>query len=260
MFRFQYLRSALRDIKRAKPKSDALVFLGDNTMNGQLTEYAMLYSILMANRPAKNILVAMGNHDVNPSSNTIEQAVFKHDLFYNALTWSRNDRPYYYRVINGYYFIVLGSEDESYGTQAYISPAQIEWLRLTMAQAGQGGKPVFIFNHQPFRDKIHFEDPYPNRDDGHYWYSLSGMGGADDEVFDIIKQYDNVFFFYGHVHADFGACETEGVTLVNVWPFTAFAGGHGMYTEVYEDRVVLRSRQFAFGQWDEGYACTVQLK
>jgi len=262
MFRFQYLRGALRDIRGAAVKSDALVLLGDNTMNGQITEYIMLYSILSAWNSSKNTLVAMGNHDINQSQNTIDWAVAKHNAFFNAYTRGQNEKPYYYRVINDCYFIVLGSEDGDAGTAAYISPAQIAWLEDTMALAGASGKPVFVFNHQPFNDKVHFPDDDPNRDDGHYWWSFDGMGGASDAVFDALKAHDNVFFFYGHIHAPLellNVCETEGVTLVNVPPFTAHVGGSGFYVEVYGDKVVLRARRYAEGVWDTDHVYTVEL-
>jgi predicted phosphodiesterase len=248
LFRFQYLRSAMKDVARAQVRSDALVLLGDNTMNGQFTEYMMLYGILAAHNTSRNTLVAMGNHDINPSTYDYDTALNRHNMFFNGYTGSKNERPYYSRAINGYTFIVLGSE-ESAGTDQVITPAQILWLDETLAGAAQGGKPAFIFNHQPFNDKTHFPDPHPNRPDGHYWYQLDGMGEASQAVFDVVKKYNNIIFFHGHVHAPLGVCETEGVTLVNVWPFTAFTGGNGMYAEVYEDRVLLRWREYAFGQW-----------
>ena len=259
MFRFQYLRSAMKDIARAAAKSDALVLLGDNTMNGQNTEYMMLYGILSAHNTSKNTLAAMGNHDINPSTLAFGTALGRHNDFYNAYTGAGNDKPYYAREIGGYTFIVLGSEDKA-GTHEVISPAQIQWLDGALAAAAQDGKPVFVFNHQPFNDKVHFPDEQPNRPDGHYWYNFDGIGEASQAVFDTVKKYENVICFYGHVHAPLGACETEGVTLANVYPFTAFTGGNGVYAEVYGDRVVLRGRQYAFGLWDEEYTYTVELK
>jgi len=258
MFRFQYLRSAMKDIARASVKSDALVLVGDNTMNGQFTEYMMLYGILAAHNRSRNTLVAMGNHDINPSVYEFGAALARHNMFYNGYTGAKNEKPYYAREINGYAFLVLGSEDKA-GTGEVISPAQIQWLDETLADATRGGKPAFVFNHQPFNDKTHFPDDWPNRPDGHYWYNLDGIGEASDAVFDVLKKYGHVVYFYGHVHAPLKACETEGVTLVNVYPFTAFTGGNGMYVEVYQDRVLLRGREYAFGQWNDDYVYTVDL-
>ncbi|MCL2300678.1 MAG: metallophosphoesterase [Firmicutes bacterium] len=259
MFRFQYLRSALKDIAGASAPSDALVLLGDNTMNGQFTEYMMLYGILSAHNRSKNTLAAMGNHDINPSAYEFDEALARHNVFYNAYTGAQNEKPYYAREINGYTFLVLGSEDKA-GTHEVISAAQLQWLDESLAGAARGGRPVFVFNHQPFNDKTHFPDEHPNRPDGHYWYNLDGIGEASDAVFGVLKKYDNVIYFSGHIHAPLKACETEGVTLVNVYPFTAFTGGNGMYVEVYGDRVLLRGRQYAFGQWNEDYVYTVTLE
>ncbi|MCL2508121.1 MAG: metallophosphoesterase [Oscillospiraceae bacterium] len=257
MFRFEYLRNAVADVNRASVKSNALVLVGDNTMNGQFLENLMLYGILSHYAAPENVLVAMGNHDINPSVNTLEKAVNRHNAFYNALTGSKNDKPYYYREIGGYFFIVLGSENTRDDTEAYISPAQIQWLDETLARASKSGKPIFLFNHQPFSDKVHTPEG-----DGEYWWNLDGMGESSDDVFDVVKQYDNVIFFYGHIHAPLfllNVCETEGVTLVNVPPFTAHVGGNGFYAELYADRVILRARAFAFGEWDAECVYTIDL-
>ncbi|MCL1952336.1 MAG: metallophosphoesterase [Oscillospiraceae bacterium] len=263
MFRFQYLRSAMKDIARAPVRSDALVLLGDNTMNGQCTEYMMLYGILAAHNKSAHTLVAMGNHDLNPSTYTYEAALRRHNLFYNAYTGAQNEKPYYAREIGGYTFIVLGSEGAGDTDRSYVSPAQLQWLDGTLAGAAQPGKPIFVFHHQPFNDKVHFPDAHPNRPDGDYWYNLSGFttGTCSDGLFSVLKKYDNVIYFYGHLHATLGICETEGVTLANVYPFTELPGGNGMYVEVYEDRVVLRGRQYALGEWNTDHAAyTVDLK
>jgi len=241
-WRFQDLRLALRDIKRAKVKSDALVLLGDNTMNGQFTEYTQLYSILNIWNSSKNTLVAMGNHDIE--HRPIHKAVRRHNQFFNALTGAKNDKPYYSRVINGYTFIVLGSEDEKGGaaedwTYAVFSPAQIAWLDAELKKAAISEKPIFVFNHQPL-----LEEHWPH-----------GTVVQGEEVFDILKQYKNVFYFNGHTHYPMPIDEPDGVKFINVGHNFSRqnAGGLGYYVEVYENEVIIRLREFANGKWDGGY-------
>jgi len=43
---YRELTGALKDIAGSAKKQDALVFVGDNTMNGQITEYYMFYGLL----------------------------------------------------------------------------------------------------------------------------------------------------------------------------------------------------------------------
>ena len=230
-WRFQDLRLALKDIKRAEVKSEALVFLGDNTMNGQGTEYTSFYALLSFFSPVKNAntLVAMGNHDVNQSEMPIEKSVGRHNIFYNGYTGSKNTTPYYSREINGYTFIVLGSEDAAAGTSAYLSQAQVSWLDATLKTASASGKPIFLFCHQPFEEVI-----------------------SDENVLDIIKKYDHVICFSGHRHWPTSVIEDSGVTLVNMANFAREnEGGPGLAVEVYENKVLLRSRAFAGGKWVE---------
>ena len=44
--------------------NDAVVFLGDNTMNGQSIENLFFFSAVKAISPAEKIFVALGNHDI----------------------------------------------------------------------------------------------------------------------------------------------------------------------------------------------------
>lgn len=238
--RFPNFAKGLNDMARSKAPNDVLVLLGDNTMNGQVTEYLMLYSLFNLYNKAENTIVAMGNHDINQSENTIESAVNRHNMFYNWYTGSGNDTPYYYRVINGCYFIVLGDELGYEDTTAYISPEQLEWLGDTMEEAAASGMPIFVFSHQPFNDKFR--------------YSVGGLGAQSEDVWNIINAYENVFFFSGHLHSSydrFGVSQNENVTLIDLPTFLSDDNvkGVGYQVEVYPDRVELRARNFIDGEW-----------
>jgi len=239
--RYTGLNKGMRDIRGGTAPSDALVLLGDNTMNGQVIEYLLLYLQLAVYSRAKNTVVAMGNHDINPSViNSIDTAVERHNLFYNAYTGSKNDKPYYYKIINGYYFIVLGDELGYEDTTALISPEQLAWLADTMALAAADGKPVFVFCHQPFNDK--------------FFRPVGGLGAQSDAVWDIVNAYKNVFFFSGHLHAPvtyFGAVQNGNVWLVDLPTFLSDENnmGLGYQIEVYPNRVALRARNYIEGEW-----------
>lgn len=231
LFRMQFLRGALRDL--GKVKSDALVLLGDNTMNGQFLEYMMLYGIVNRWNTAANTLAAIGNHDINPDVRDLGAAIARHNLFYNGYTGAKNDKVYYSKEINGYSFIVMGSEYTVSGedwTRSYISPEQIAWLDAALAKANESGKPAFVFHHQP----LSYTDPR-------------------DDVFAVLKKYKNVVYFSGHMHTPASLETLEGVTLVNTPLFSDERGGSkGFYVEVYEGEVLIRVREFFNGKWAPG--------
>lgn len=257
--RFRLFRKGLQDMANAQVPNDALVLNGDNTMNAQVTEYLMLYAHLAAYNKAENTLLAMGNHDINPSQNTIQRALAKHRIFYHSYTDKLLLTPYFSQVINGSYFIVLGSEDEGAGAAAHISTTQLAWLEATMKCAQKTGKPIFIFMHQPFNDMYDLE-----------WKDGGGMGAQSDAVWNIVNQYQNVFFFSGHLHNEvdhFGAQKKDNVWLIDLPSYseTGLHGddskrGNGYQVEVYPDRVELRARNFANGEWLEINQYTIALQ
>jgi 3',5'-cyclic-AMP phosphodiesterase len=62
-------------------------------------------------------------------------------------------RVYYDKWIEGYHFIILGSEhsritNSLYADNAILSELQLEWLEQKL-QTSPYGKPIFVFLHQP---------------------------------------------------------------------------------------------------------------
>ncbi len=244
--RYRIFAAALRDIARTKTQSNALVLVGDNTMNGQFYEYTMLYGLLSRYNRTNDLLVAMGNHDLNRSTYTTEEAIARHNLFYQSHTGRANGKPYYALELNGYFCIVLGDELPQEDTRATITQAQLDWLAQTMECAGQSGKPIFVFCHQPLNHT------FP--------WSWGGLGEQSEAVRGIINKYKNVFFFSGHLHndavslrimrgleADVGG---QDVTYIDLPTLTGDPlGGAGYQVEVYDNKVLLRGRLFSAGTW-----------
>ena len=235
-FRFDGFAKTLKDM--GKTRQDALVLVGDNTMNGQPTEYIMLYGLLSRYNCAKNTLVAMGNHDLNMGAYDTPDAIARHSFFYQSYTGLANDRPYCSREINGYTFVILGDEDPHEDCTATISQAQLDWLAGTLA-AAPAGKPVFIFLHQML---------------GHTFGGWGEVGEQSEAIRAIVERYPNVFMFNGHAHTPQKVKQIDGVTYVNL-P-TLLSGGEngvGFQVEAYADRVLLRARNYIAGEWLEEY-------
>lgn len=243
-----------RDMASAEVQSRALVMLGDNTMNGQVFENAILYGLLRKYNTVDTVLMAVGNHDICPGKHnqgdydTLRERFIR---FNNTFLDNQIDELYYARIIEGCYFIVLASDCDA-GVAQYISPEQFEWLEGVLKEADKSGKPVFLFSHWPLNhvfSKVWQE--------GH-------VGEQSDELHALLQKYDNrIFFFTGHLHMGvyedgYGIAEEGKVTYINVPSFGSENTdgdadvqntGMGLQTEVYADEVVVRVRDFAAHEW-----------
>jgi 3',5'-cyclic AMP phosphodiesterase CpdA len=238
--RFTRFARCLRDLGAGTQKPDALVLLGDNTMNGQPFEYLMLYGLLSRYQPARRFVAAMGNHDLNRSAYTPAAAIARHDLFLKAYTGAGYGTPYYETTVNGYPFLVLGDEAPHEDTTATLTQTQLDWFARALRRAAATEKPIFVFCHQPL--------------DG--TFSGKGLGEQSRAVLDLMLPYKNVFFFSGHLHTPPQDCRIvrEGnVTMVNVPTLLSneAAPGFGYQAEVYADGVLLRGRDYLTGTWQE---------
>lgn len=245
---------AFADMAGADPKSRALVMVGDNTMNGQVTEEAMLYGLMRKYNTVETVLMAAGNHELSPSKyntgdyETLQKRFIRYN---NAFLENQIDTLYYSRVVDGYHFIVLGSDKDA-GIQQYLSPEQLEWLDGELQSAAESGKPVFLFSHWPLNDV--FSKVWK---EGH-------VGEQSDELKELLTKYDNrIFFFTGHLHMGiyengYGVKEDGNITYINVPSFGSENTdgeaevqntGLGLQVEVYENEVLVRVRNFVEHEW-----------
>ena len=247
LFRFAGFAKTLQDMGAAKQRQDALVLVGDNTMNGQPTEYIMLYGLLSQYNRAANTLVAMGNHDLNRGAYATPDAIARHNLFLRSYTGMVNDKPYYSKEINGYTFIVLGDEDPQEDTTAVISQAQLDWLKKTLDEC-PAGVPRFIFLHQSLNHV------FAN-------YGWGGVGEQSEAIRKIIENRGNVYFFSGHLHTSQAVKLENEVVYVNL-PTLLSGGtnGIGFQVEVYGNKVLLRARNYITGEWLEEYSFNGYVK
>jgi len=228
---FQELTKALLDIGASERPQDALVFAGDNTMNGQNFEYLMFYGLLSKYNPVKNTstMVVMGNHDFMAPA-TGRQAMDRHSFFYQSYAGAKTDGPVYCQKINGYMFIMLGGEDEH---DEGVSAAYLEGLRLLLAVLEQD-KPVFVFTHYPLRDAAALE---------------------------VLARHPHVFLFNGHWHTPLHVKAEDGITRVNLPALHSHISdeyaGEGVQMEVYADRVIFRQRNYFTGEWGREFEVAI---
>lgn len=246
---YGFFTKILYDVKNTATENDALVMLGDNTMNGQHIESVFFYGLESVIAPSENIIVCMGNHDTGNGTGVYEECLPKFIGYNNAFFDAGISKPYYYKIIDGYYFIVLGADADSVNSMT-MSDEQYNWLKDVLTQASADNKPVFVLNHHPY-------------------YQVE----CNYSLEELLNSYNNVFYFYGHTHWDLNEQYTfgqhQGFYSVNLprcteraenedTPITEY--GVGMQVEVYEDEVVLRMRNYYEGEWIGDYERTVKLR
>lgn len=279
------LELGLMDIEKAKDRPDAVVFDGDITNHGYFEQWDIFASSIEKHNVSDRLFIVTGNHDTwgpnrDDFTNPVDGVLPTFVKYNKSIAGREIENMYYSDIVNGYYFIVLGSEHDN--TNAYLSDAQLSWFEGEMKKAAQTELPIFVFCHQPINGThglpynwgLDKEDP---ADEG-------GLGDQSDAVVNILKKYDNVFYITGHIHAglknekdrlgvDYATVEYmennngNNITLVNLPCFAnpdVIRGAHisngcGFVVEAYDSRVLLRARNFGAGTWLTKYDVTVDI-
>ncbi len=252
--KFQLFGEGIRDVNSAE-RNDALIFLGDNTMNNQVIELSAFYGLLKEYNQIGITLMVTGNHDLCPSDYNVGDYEDLKNRFFDYkseyIKAQYDDSVYYSYNINDYKFIVLGSESDA-GVQEDLSDEQLNWLEDELKNTEENGKPIFILNHYPLN---------------HTWEAVwtDGHIGEDSErLHEILKECKSkIIYFSGHLHMGLYDNQVsyinEGnITYINVPAFGADntdgdadiqQQGMGMYVEVYNDEILIRMRNFAEHKW-----------
>ncbi len=244
--RYQVFVRALQNVKKNKSGNDAIVFLGDNTMNGQNLENMLFHGTAALILKDQFVLSCMGNHDIGNGEGDYEELQSRWYTYTNAFFDKQLTTPYYCDVINGYYFIVLGTEAHTSNTMT-LSNAQLAWLREVLEEAAVSGKPTFVFSHHPERASYREDPSYPD--------TLTGLLTA-------FAQTNDLFYFSGHTHRTLTSSSIRcyyNFPEISLPCLTTLSGekdneitdrtGCGVEVEVYQNEVVIRGRNFYTGEW-----------
>ncbi len=262
--RYKIFARALQNVKKNKSGNDAIVFLGDNTMNCQNIENIFFHGTVSLLLGGENILSVLGNHDIGNGEGDYEKLQNRWFTYTEAFFGRHLEKPYYYEIVDGYYFIVLGTEAHKV-YDLVISDEQYEWLEGVLEKAAESGKPVFVFSHFPMSDETDTE------------------GNLTDRLTQLFAEYNrenDIFCFVGHTHMPmylfWSFHSDDGFPEIYLPRLTELYGendrepgknsGVGAEVEIYENEVCVRSRNFYTGEWryeeDEGAFCemTYELK
>lgn len=244
---YNHLKDLLEGIKGGED-IDAVVYTGDNVMNGQFLENVLFYSAVRAVKPAKKNYVIMGNHDIG--NGTGDYLEHKNNFITNNRLYLGNNvgDGYYYRVENGCYLIFLSLEELTVG-ESVMSPEQLAWLKEVLDKAAAENAPTLVFNHHPIT-----------------WFrGTEGSNLPADTLETLLAKYDNLLYIHGHWHRYLEAgnfYNSNGVDCINLprsTELTEYEPGDGIVVEVYEDEIVVRGRDFISGEWIDGLRFEYEL-
>lgn len=237
---------------------DVLAFAGDNTMNGQGIEWFDYYGFINRYNKSSRVLVGFGNHDFGNNADAEDYKKLSKRCIesYNGYLGENIDNVYYSTEVNGYKFIMLASEQNCENTVSSISDTQLEWLKAELQSAADEGKPAFVVNHNLVEGR-----------NGYRSYYSFNLTDNDTALADTLESAQTkVIYFCGHSH--FGINEDSVKTYGNVTYVNLPSAGNtdnydadegyddfgiGCNLEVYGNSMVLRFRNFAKGEWLEGY-------
>ena len=243
-----HFKTALIDVMRLSGNSSAIFLTGDVTNFGSQTCYNLLNKTLGEYIPSEgpDVYIALGNHEYQYyESKGYEVAK---DYFFEM---TGNESIYYSVEINGYKFIILGSE--SLNKAGYMSEEQYAWFENEMKNVDKN-KPTFIFMHQPMANTV------SGMSSG---LEAGGYANVATKLRALLKNHPNAYVFTGHTHityetektAVFGKGEDANfvndgaIAYLNDENYNEIIGSMGLFVEVYEDYVMINGRNFYTGEW-----------
>lgn len=253
-----YLQNAFKDIANSEETFDAFVLVGDVSEFGDKISYDIAWSTIENYCPIEKVLLVSGNHDIRLDYAGQTQMFREKQSEYLGV---EIEKAYYSYDVNGYTFIVLGSDEWQFEKMT-LSSEQLAFVESELARATQNGKPAFVVCHEPLENTHGLPDVWKN----------GGIGEQSDELLAILTKYKNVFYLNGHLHDGVYENSLEvlneenGVYSVNLPAYgkvndygELLQAGLGTYMEVYENEVVFTVRDFKQGEMLDGYTRSFAL-
>ena len=261
-----YLITSSADLtNNVDKKLDALVLAGDITENSLNEEWEWVYDDIKDVK-VKNFINATGNHDIRIHEYPVVKesfVYFTNRLNKRAGSKLRIKKLNYSYTVNGYKFIVLGSDSASF-EEADLSKKQLKWLNKELKSAYKKNHPTFVIAHQPLKNTHGLPETW-----GSPINSAGSIGNQSDDVKKIMNKYPNTIFITGHLHSGFGKYTYQrigNIYSVNL-PSLGVDNENGTYNEhgigylveVYDGKVVFRARNFDKGVYVPEYDIKINL-
>lgn len=260
------LTQALKDLQTAEPGAQAMIINGD-LGDGMPGDYETLRKLMSSLPHPSQLFYNIGNHEYYKAwhdANGYQSYAFPNGETEQAsqqrfLDFAGRKKLYEDSWVSGYHFILLGSEryrqsDPSVKEDAWLSNDQLAWLEKSLSDREEPNRPIFVFLHQPL--------PYSVAGSQTEWNSRSVV--QHEQLRAILAKHPQAILFSGHTHWELSSKRTivrDGFTMVgssSVYePYSEadvaydqeYGRSEGLAVEVYDDRVVIRGRDFTNGAW-----------
>nr|WP_237179059.1 metallophosphoesterase [Paenibacillus sp. MMS18-CY102] len=237
--------NVLKQINRIAPQYDAMVSAGDLTDKGEAMQYETFMAIYNGHKQAAaRHLLAIGNHDYYGTSSAARA---------QKLFMDKTGMPgiYYDTWINGYHFIVIGSENKT--TNGTLSDRQLGWLNTKLADHASVDKPIFVIFHQHISNTVYGSDEW-------------GHTQKHKQLYAILARYPQAITFSGHSHymlddprsvhqRDFTSFGTSAIRYPEL-ESGMVQGNHpsddiaqGYIVQVKDKQVIVKRRDFHRDDW-----------
>ena len=282
-------KKTFEDIKKNSPRSSGIIVNGDIVDEYSSANYDSFFDSHTSVYGTDDYLlhIGLGNHEFIVQSetdyDTADEQTEKKRYEERLALWENktgNTSPYFYEVINGSYFIYLGTTkmpqtlDGNGRADCVLGEKQLTWLEETVKKAGETGNPIYLFSHGSLRDTV--SGSLTSLKQTWYGYSLE----EETKIRNIIKDYKQLMFFSSHSHWCFESKDPYKIsdnypsffnTAAIGYLWEGEGGGHsymngsydnggaqGLYVEVYDSQVVIKGRQFEASDktsqyWFTGY-------
>ncbi len=249
-------KNMLTDTTQNSPNSAGVFVCGDIADHGLADEYRQLVALHSSVAGAPPYFLAVGNHDFYHGEYADKIVQF---LQHAKLPDGTNPSSVHYDFwLNGYHFVFLGNDAYPVdGVKTTLTRKTLEWLDQTLAKDRKENRPTFLFLHQSLLSTV------AGSLEGQNWNGVV----SEDAFRKVLKYYPEVIMFNGHSHwvldSECNYCpRSESLPAIFNTSSVAYlwtsyhkiegeelAGSEGYYVRVYEDKVVVRGRDFASGKW-----------
>lgn len=254
------IRAALTDIQETDPNTSAIITNGDNVesnIDGCWEQLVKAINDTIGD--SIPIYFTIGNHELKVGEGgTYSEQLERYFKYTNSVSANPTDSVYYAHKINGQYFIHLGSQSQTANGYANLHPDQLAWLRGALRRADKEGARAYVFIHQPIKNTVSGTLEELNQD----WNAVE----QDSELREILDAYSNVLVFSGHTHINlesfqpallggkekpsyFNDAAIGKMVSMTGNTFADYEGSQGLCVEVYNDKILVRGRDFANKQW-----------
>ena len=169
------LNNFFTDLANSKNRFDAVLMAGDIAEYGRNKEYKRFFRVFDNFKNDYKLFITMGNHDVRFTFGKNQKIIMKKVEEYLGI--KTNGKSFYSYDINGYTFIVIGTEKRVL-EKAHITKEQIDFLDKELKRATKDGKPAFVMCHQAFAETHGLPEVWKTGD----------MGEQNDDVRAVMEK------------------------------------------------------------------------